>query len=101
MNRDIAAARARFWATYPDKPGFQAARDKFVEMLHQKDIYFLILIYSSSEMQNSVPEAPKGSVAELLDRYVGGTQLDNGISRTSLQEFQDWVDAFGQHLKGI
>ncbi|MEJ1962676.1 MAG: hypothetical protein WDO56_14475 [Gammaproteobacteria bacterium] len=99
MNKELASARAQFWATYPDKPGFDAARAKFVDLLDQKDMYYLVTFFSTADIKNLVPGAPMGSVAEFFDRYVGGVQLDNGISQPSLPEFQDWADSFGKHLK--
>jgi hypothetical protein len=60
MNQELAAARARFWATYPDKPGFEAARVKFVELLHEKDMYYMILFCSSDGFRKMVPGAPIG-----------------------------------------
>jgi hypothetical protein len=39
FNQDVAVGHAKFWATYPDKLGFEAARDKFVEMLRTKDVF--------------------------------------------------------------
>ena len=99
FNQDIAVARAKFWATYPDKPGFEAARDKFVEMLHTKDVYFLIL-RSMAAIGNSASglKVNTADYAKLGDLYVGATPLDNGISRPSEPEFSDWADAFAKNL---
>ncbi len=100
FNRDITAARAKFWATYPDKPGFEAARDKFVEMLRTKDMYFLIL-RSMAAIGNSAGGAKVNTAdySKLGDLYVGGTPLDNGISRPSDPEFTDWADTFAKNLQ--
>lgn len=38
FNGQIAAARARFWATYPDKPGAVDAATRFAGMLRDKDL---------------------------------------------------------------
>src|SRR5262245_166792 len=38
-NAAIAAARKRFWDTYPDKPGAAEARDEFGKRLDGKDSY--------------------------------------------------------------
>ncbi len=100
FNQDIAVARAKFWATYPDKPGFEAARDKFVEMLRTKDMYFLIL-RSMAAIGNSASglRVNTADYSKLGDLYVGGTPLDNGISRPSEPEFTDWADAFAKNLQ--
>src|SRR5690349_4141894 len=37
----IADARARFWATYPDKPGAAKAQADFANYLHEKDLSIL------------------------------------------------------------
>jgi hypothetical protein len=99
FNQDIAVARAKFWATYPDKPGFEAARDKFVEMLRSKDMYFLVL-RSMAAIGNSASglKVNTADYAKLGDLYVGGAPLDNGISRPSEPEFSDWADAFAKNL---
>ena len=97
MNRELAAARAQFWATYPDKPGAEAARQKFADLLHEKDIYYLIL---NQYPQNAAltQQHGQGAVASLFDLYVGGVKLDNGIPRTAQPEFFDWAEAFRKNL---
>jgi hypothetical protein len=97
FNQEIAAVRAKFWATYPDKPGAQAAREKFAEMLRQKDLYYLIL---NQYPQNAklTREAGPGAVADLFDRYVGGINMDNGIPRAVRPEFFEWAEAFRRNL---
>src|SRR5262245_16177370 len=41
FNHHIAEARERFWSTFPDKPGSADASAKFMDLLNQKDIYFM------------------------------------------------------------
>lgn len=39
----IAAARKRFWETYPDKPGSAETRDEFARKLEEKDLIFAFI----------------------------------------------------------
>jgi hypothetical protein len=40
-SENIGKARARFWATYPDKAGAEQARNEFARWLWTKDIVYL------------------------------------------------------------
>lgn len=75
----IAAARRRFWETYPDKPGAVQARDEFARKLDGKDSYYLWL-----ELTDAL-----GGVSTV--EKIGG-KLDGGIPRYSTYEFRDWVE---------
>jgi hypothetical protein len=71
-----AAARARFWATYPDN-----------------------LMLNQYPQNSSLPRrAGQGAVADLFDRYVSGIKLDNGIPRSAQPEFFEWPEAFRKNL---
>src|ERR1700744_1179253 len=53
---NIADARAKFWATYPDKPGFKQAQANFGKLLYSKDLYYMVLMktYSGSGLGGSI-----------------------------------------------
>jgi hypothetical protein len=51
-NDSVAAARQRFWATYPDAAGHEEARKRFAEALYQKDLRNLFLFsYPNEKLQ--------------------------------------------------
>ncbi|MBH0191344.1 MAG: hypothetical protein HP492_06195, partial [Nitrospira sp.] len=78
-NAAIAAARKRFWETYPDKQGAAATRDEFGKRLDGKDSYYLWVILT---------DAMGGAkYADLI-----GGKLDGGIPRYASYEFRDWVE---------
>ncbi len=83
----IAAARRRFWATYPDKPGAAAARDEFGKMMYDKDAYYVWIAVT-----NALGGA-KG--ADLI-----GGKMDGGISQSASPEFDDWTKAILANMGG-
>ena len=84
-NVAIAAARKRFWETYPEKPGAAEARNEFGKRLDGKDSYYIWLILT---------DALGG--AKYAD-MIGG-KLDGGIPRYASFEFKDWVEEIKLHL---
>ena len=84
-NVAIAAARKRFWETYPDKPGAAEARDEFGKRLDGKDSYYLWVTLTDA----------LGGVKSV--DTVGG-KLDGGIPRYASFEFRDWVEAIKFNL---
>src|SRR5258705_4704441 len=44
FNRQIAEARAQFFQAYPDRPGLTQSETKFTGLLHEKDLYYLVLV---------------------------------------------------------
>jgi hypothetical protein len=77
FNVEIAAARAKFWATYPDKPGAKEAQKKFFDLLYDKDEFY---VTSSLTNQMSTGGDP-------------GDALDGGIRSTAQPEFDDLIKA--------
>ncbi len=77
FNEQITAARAQFWATYPDKPGAAEAAARFADLLREKDIYF-----SNVVLSNGVSDF--GGV---------GVLLDGQIRQSAGPEFEAWVNA--------
>jgi hypothetical protein len=92
----LAEARQRFWATYPNKPGFAEARDDFAYRLYWKDWYYVYasLAIPSIDGRQVSPLVRGGGNAvssrDALD-FLGG-KLDGGIRKTAMPEFEDWVD---------
>ena len=84
-NAAIAAARKRFWETYPDKPGAAEARDEFGKRLDGKDSHYLWITLTDA----------LGGVKSV--DTVGG-KLDGGIPRYASFEFRDWVEAIKFNL---
>jgi hypothetical protein len=83
----IAAARRRFWATYPDKSGAAAARDEFGKMLYDKDAYYVWI---------AVTNALGGARGA---HFIGG-KMDGGISQSASPEFDDWTKAIVANMGG-
>ncbi|HVY04647.1 MAG TPA: hypothetical protein VHB46_01600 [Burkholderiales bacterium] len=84
-NIAIAAARKRFWETYPDKPGAAEARDEFGKRLDGKDSYYLWVTLTDA----------LGGVK--FTDIIGG-KLDGGIPRYTSAEFKDWVEEIKRNL---
>ena len=90
----IAQARARFWATYPNKPGAAKARDEFATQLYWKDMYYVYASLATPTLQSDRGN-PVGS-RQALDFL--GEQLDGGIRRSAGPEFEDWVAQVKQNM---
>lgn len=76
FSEQLAKARARFWETYPDKPGADEVQRQFEDLLREKDSYYL-------------------QVA-LYGRFVDITpdvDIDGGIREYARPEFDAWVKA--------
>ena len=76
FSEQIAKARARFWETYPDKPGAEEAQRQFEDLLREKDSYYL--------------------QAALYGRFVDispEVDIDGGIREYASFEFNTWVKA--------
>jgi hypothetical protein len=87
-NDSVAAARQRFWATYPDAAGHEEARKRFAEALYQKDLRNLFLFsYPNEKLQARYVEANREFRSEHLsalspseiarDRKVRPVRLDS------------------------
>lgn len=83
FNEEIAAARAKFWETYPDKPGSQEAQQRFWDLLREKDRYYLA----------------KALGGRLVDAGVED-ELDGGIRRVATPEFEDLVKVAADRFRG-
>lgn len=85
FNADLAEARERFWALYPDGDGFPEAEAWLAELLMQKDIHFL----HQSMIVQSVPGSD--SFLRLTTGLLG--QIDEGILAQAGPEFGRWAIA--------
>src|SRR5258706_7869919 len=84
FNQQIADARAKFWETYPDKPGAEQDRQQFSSLLREKDSYFLAVVLSGG----------------MLDLGGVGVQLDEGIRQSAGPEFMDLAEAARRRAGG-
>jgi len=89
FNQNIADARAKFFALYPDKPGIADATKIFMDLLQQKDIWYLQLALEYSTLR--IGNRPGETVPNFVDLIAGGQQMDNGIRPISKDEFNLWV----------
>lgn len=77
FNVEIADARAKFWATYPDKPGAKEATKRFFDLLYDKDEFYVTSALSNRMSTGGDP----------------GDSLDDGIRSTAQPEFDDFIAA--------
>jgi hypothetical protein len=96
----IQQAREKFWATYPDKPGADKAKQDFAYWLWVKDFYYL-----RENLKAPVTKDPRTgrrtstSAANVLETTFGLTApIDDGIRQVALIEFEDWVNAVRDKL---
>lgn len=95
----IEQARDTFWATYPDKPGAEKARQDFAYWLWVKDFYYL-----RENLKAPVTKDPRTGrrtstdAANLFDTFAGAAPIDDGIRQVALIEFEDWVNAVRDKL---
>ncbi len=87
FNGEIAAARQRFWAAFPDKPDFGDAEREFEGKLWAKDVFFLT---------TALPEGADGRTARIVQSLVA--QVDGGIRRNAYPAFLTLVDGLRQSL---
>lgn len=83
LNEVYATARREFWRTYPDRPGHQEARQKFTQLLLQKDLYLGSLL---------------GQAMQPLDDLAGG-QLDGGIHPEARIYYERWTQKHWRELE--
>jgi hypothetical protein len=93
----IAAARAKFWATYPNKPGFQQAAANFAALLNDKDLYYLNT-FVSVERLNRPASLDAISPENAMDIVSGGVKVDGGIRDQARPAMQAWSRSFKEHL---
>jgi hypothetical protein len=95
----IDQARDRFWATYPDKPGAEKAKQDFAYWLWVKDFYYL-----RENLKAPVTKDPRTGrrtstdAANIFDTFGGAAAIDDGIRQVALIEFEDWVNTVRDKL---
>jgi hypothetical protein len=94
-NAQLAAARRRFFAEYPNGRNFAQAEKEFAELLWEKDLYFMWISLPTGFRDNS-PNS-MASVFGKLDVVTGGT-LGNGIPNSAGFTFDRWVTAIRGYL---
>ena len=68
FNRDIAAARERFWREYPNGPNFHEASAEFAKKLMAKDLLMQYFYVWSSEM---APGQQRETPLDLIHKLLG------------------------------
>jgi len=92
VSQNMANARARFWATYPDKPGAQKAQADFAQYLWMKDISYLRQNLQAPELTDATGRQSTIGAARSLEALFS-VPVDNGIPQAATPEFQAWVNA--------
>lgn len=87
FNTEIAVARQRFWAAFPDKPDFGDAQREFGGKLWAKDVFFLT---------TALPEGADGRAARIVQALVA--KVDGGIRPNAYPAFLTLVDGLRQSL---
>ncbi len=85
FNTEITAARKRFWALYPNKPGFAKAKSELAQLLFWKDYIFMV--------GPMVEGTRDRNILGIFDMLSGGTKIDGGIPEVNRPAFDRWVFA--------
>jgi hypothetical protein len=78
----VRRARDRYWATYPNGPGFEAAKQEFDAALKSKDFFYLLGASTNT-----------GGIMAFL-----GGQVDDGIPYGARKAFEAWVTEVMKNL---
>jgi len=89
----IADARARFWATYPDKPGAEKARADFANYLREKDLSILRDNLAAPVLTDGIGRRSSTESTKALTTLLADHPLDGGIRQSAMPEFEAWVNA--------
>jgi hypothetical protein len=97
LNREIDAARKRFWKAFPNGPDFNAAEAAFLKALWSKDMYYLMFALPEG-MNSRVSRQPNvigmlGGLISPADIDKFPTNVDNGIRPYARPLFAGWVNA--------
>jgi hypothetical protein len=93
LEQDIANARARFWATYPDKPGAEKAQADFARYLLVKDLGILHDNLAAPVLTDETGRRSSIAANNALTLLFVGHPLDGGIRQSAMPEFEAWVNA--------
>lgn len=83
FTREIAAARKRYWAEYPDGADVDAAKEAFSKALFQKDLYHQMM-----EIQDRGMREMGSSLVQVANRLTG--TVDGGIWPEAKPEWDAW-----------
>ena len=89
----MADARARFWATYPDKPGAEKAQAEFANYLREKDLGILRDYLAASAITDETGRRSSTDAMKALTTLSVGHPLDGGIRQSAMPEFEAWANA--------
>jgi len=92
VSENIGNARARFWATYPDKPGADKAGPEFARWLWTKDIIYLRQNLQSPLLKDSRGRSSSIDAMKALETMFS-VPIDDGIPEVLRPEFEDWINA--------
>ncbi|HTK89324.1 MAG TPA: hypothetical protein VL948_03670 [Verrucomicrobiae bacterium] len=92
VSEKIGNARARFWATYPDKPGAEEARLDFAHWLWTKDIIYLRQNLQSPVFKDETGRSSSSGAMKALETMFS-VPIDDGIPQAATPEFEAWVNA--------
>jgi hypothetical protein len=94
LTQNIANARARFWATYPDKPGWEKAQTDFAYLLWTKDLFYMRENLAAAAITDNTGRGSTIDSAKALDSLMwGGPGIDGAIRQSAMPEFEAWVNA--------
>ena len=92
VTEKIGNARARFWATYPDKPGAADAQVELAHWLWTKDIIYLRQNLQSPVFKDETGRQSSTGGMKALETMFS-VPVDDGIPQAATPEFEAWVNA--------
>jgi hypothetical protein len=100
LNERIYQARQRFWAVYPDGPGYAEAEIEYLTALREKNFNLLMMYLVSGmtgpgvNMINTLDFSPGVTVDQYRRRLRGDINLiDGGLNPSARPLFVQWVNA--------
>jgi hypothetical protein len=93
FEQEIANARARFWATYPDKPGAEKAQTDFANYLRDKDLSILRDYLPASAITDETGRRSSIDATKAITTLFAGHPIDGGIRQSAMPEFEAWAIA--------
>ena len=89
----LADARARFWATYPDKPGAEKAQNDFANYLRAKDLSILRDYLAASALTDETGRRSSTDAMKAFTTLSVGRPIDGGIRQSAMPDFEAWANA--------
>jgi hypothetical protein len=88
---ELVAARSRYWALYPDKPGFKEAEREFSRLLTRRELYYLSQTINTGQPQTQM---------SALNVLTGGSRGYEIPFAAQNLFFNGWVPAVRAQLGG-